>query len=346
MFKIFKLYRKLVIVTILIIAAAISVAAIFYYQWAESGSQDGKSVNLVVGNGQTIDGLASKLASLKIIRSRFAFLIYLHFHPAPLLIAGDYQLHQDTSFNQLFAAFKKGPTEFSLLIPPGFTLTQIAQRVGQIPNHSASSFLAFAESSTVVSPFEPASVRGTPFALEGLLAATTYQVQYNETNLTLLTQMVNTFDSQVASLGLNPRGTYIDNLSAYQVIIAASIVREEAGLDSDRPKVARVIINRLSDSMALQMDSTVRFAVGDPPTAPTTADLKVNSPYNTYIYKGLPPTPIATVSGIDVSAVLNPTPGSWLYFVVVDKNGGEAFSTTYQQQVQNENLAKSRGLAG
>ncbi len=341
-----KLNNKLIVIVVIVIAAIVLVAGGIYYHWAESGTPNGKPVDIAIVNGQTIDGLASKLSDLHIIRSRTAFIIYLHLHSAPILVAGDYQFRQDSSFGQLFAEFKKGPSVFTLPIPQGFTLNQIAQRVGQIPNHTAAGFLKAAESTKFISPFEPVSVRSFPNGLEGLLGAATYKVQLNESYDTLLVQMIQTFDAQAKSLGLTPTGTYAGNLSAYQIIVAASIVQEEAGLNSDRPKVARVIINRMADSMALQMDSTVRYAIGDPARAPTASDLTINSPYNTYIYKGLPPTPISTVSTLDVTAMLSPAPGPWLYFVVVSGNGQEAFSATYQQQVQNEQLAKSRGLAG
>ncbi len=346
LFKRLKSKKKLIAIITASVILLLIVIGVIYYLWAESGGNTGKKVNLMVYNGETIDGLSSELSNLKIIRSQFAFLIYLHLHQPPTLIAGDYQMREDLSFSALYSILKHGPTDFSLIIPPGLTVAQIADRVGQIPGMSSFKFLQVAQEGQITSPYEPVSVRGTPNGLEGLLGAATYEVSPNESYVILLNQMIQNFNLQAKSLGLNPSGVYTDNLTAYQVIVVASIVREEAGLNSDRPKVARVILNRLNDSMLLQMDSTVRYAIGDPPRAPNLNDLKINSPYNTYLFKGLPPTPISTVDSYDINAVLSPATGSWLYFVVVSPNGQEAFATTYQQQLQNEQLATSRGLNG
>jgi UPF0755 protein len=110
------------------------------------------------------------------------------------------------------------------------------------------------------------------------------------------------------------------------------------------PYVARVIYNRLARGIALQMDSTVLYAIGQDGGPVTAQDLKIRSPYNSYLTKGLPPTPICMPSPTALSAALHPPAGGWLYFVVVKKDGTEAFSDTFAGQLANEQLAKSRGL--
>ena len=122
----------------------------------------------------------------------------------------------------------------------------------------------------------------------------------------------------------------------------ASLVEAEARRDEDRPKVARVIENRLAQKMALQMDSTVLYGLGQVGGVPTTEQLETDTPYNTYLHAGLPPTPIGA-AGIDtLKAVANPADGNWLYFVTVNLDTGETkFTANYDEHMTNvEELKK------
>jgi UPF0755 protein len=106
-----------------------------------------------------------------------------------------------------------------------------------------------------------------------------------------------------------------------------------------------VIYNRLAQGISLDMDSTVLYALGQDGGPVTSQDLQIQSPYNTYLTKGLTPTPICMPSTDALAAAINPPPGAWLYFVLVSKDGTLAFSDTLAQQQANEQLAKSRGLS-
>jgi UPF0755 protein len=109
----------------------------------------------------------------------------------------------------------------------------------------------------------------------------------------------------------------------YQALIIASIIERESG-SADREKVSRVIYNRLKLGMKLQMDSTVHYALNKTGVGGTTLEeLKVDSPYNTYMHKGLPPGPIAAPSKASLEAAVNPAEGDWLYFVTVNLDTGE-----------------------
>ena len=108
--------------------------------------------------------------------------------------------------------------------------------------------------------------------------------------------------------------------------------------------MARVIYNRLAQGIPLQMDSTVLYSLGQDGGAVTPADLKFNTPTTRTCTRGSPRPPSASPRPTALAAAVNPTPGSWLYFVVVDKSGDEAFSDTYAEQLANEKLAQSRGV--
>lgn len=120
-------------------------------------------------------------------------------------------------------------------------------------------------------------------------------------------------------------------------------MEREVAFEEYMPQVARVIENRLTELTAetygyLQMDSTVLYGVGKTGGVPTQADLEDDNPYNTYLYQGLPPTPIAVPSQAAIKAVVNPASGNWLYFVTVNLETGETlFAETLAEH--NENVA-------
>ena len=160
---------------------------------------------------------------------------------------------------------------------------------------------------------------------------------------TLLNSMIESFTAAAAQAGLRP-GQYVNGLDAYQVVTVASIVEKEGVIQKNLAKVARVIYNRLARGMPLQMDSTVLYSLGQDGGPVTPADLRIKSPYNTYLNTGLTPTPICFPSPGALDAALHPAPGAWLYFTLVSEDGTEAFSDTYAGQVANEKLANERGV--
>ena len=107
------------------------------------------------------------------------------------------------------------------------------------------------------------------------------------------------------------------------------MIEREARFQGDREKVARVIYNRLAKGMRLQIDATVQYALGKTKPQLTFHDLKVESPYNTYLHAGLPPTPIASPGLASLRAALTPAKGPWLYYLVVDAAGHEFFTDSY-----------------
>jgi peptidoglycan lytic transglycosylase G len=127
------------------------------------------------------------------------------------------------------------------------------------------------------------------------------------------------------------------NLDPYQAVIVASIVAAETNRTQDYPKVARVIYNRLAAGMRLQMDSTIHYVVGrDGGIFTSAAQRQIDSPYNTYKYKTLPPGPINSPGMDTLKAALHPAAGSWLYFTLVNLDTGEtAFASDGNQHAAN-----------
>jgi len=329
-----------------VIAAGVAVVVLvlvggfFWVQHeASPGGPAGAQVVATVRSGTGASALASTLESKGVISSSLAYRIWSQFHTAPSVLPGSYAFHKNSSFATVDRIVAAGPNVFPIEIPPGFTVSEVATQVGQLPGHTAAGFSAVATGGSVRSPWQPAGTTN----LDGLLGTGQYIVVPGETDTQLLTTMVDRFNRLADSLDLQAGSAKL-GLSPYQLITVASIVEKEGVIQKNLGPVARVILNRLANDMPLQMDSTVLYSEGRDGGPVTPADLAIHSPYNTYLNKGLTPTPICFPSEASLQAALDPPPGSWLFFVVVQKDGTEAFADTYAGQQQNEALAQQRGV--
>lgn len=306
---------------------------------ASPGGPPGTQVIATVRSGSGTSQLASTLAAKGVIGSSLAYRIWSQFHSAPTVLPGSYAFHKNSSFATVDRIVAAGPNVFPINIPPGFTVSEVATQVGQLPGHSAAAFSAVATGGTVHSPWQPAGSTN----LDGLLGTGQYIVVPGETDTQLLTIMVDRFNALADRLDLQAGSAKL-GLTPYQLITVASIVEKEGVIQKNLGPVARVILNRLANDMPLQMDSTVLYSEGRDGGPVTSADLAIRSPYNTYLNKGLTPTPICFPSQASLQAALDPPPGSWLFFVVVEKDGTEAFADTFAEQQSNEALAQQRGV--
>ena len=297
-----------------------------------------KEVIVTVHSGDSFSTVAGELHAKGVIASPFALRLESLVLGAVDLRAGTYQLRQGSSFATVRAILSRPPNVVVINATPGLTLHEIALEVASERGVDfANQFARVATNAATPSTY------GDGSSLEGLVGAGTYLITGSTTPGELAKRMVDRFRREASSVGLTPTST-TEGLHAYQVITAASIVEKEGYYPRNMPKVARVILNRLARGGPLQMDSTVLYALGRDGGTVTGADLKTVSPYNTYLNKGLPPTPTCFPSEDALVAALQPPAGSWLYFVVVAQDGTEAFSDTYAGQQANEALAGQRGL--
>ncbi|WP_432109786.1 endolytic transglycosylase MltG [Streptomyces sp. AA1529] len=165
----------------------------------------------------------------------------------------------------------------------------------------------------------PAAAKHNP---EGYLYPATYPVRAKTTPTALVTFMAETAKERHAAAGVD-----VDD---YDTLVVASLVQAEADTPEDMAKVARVIANRLKRDMPLQMDSTINYALGRSTLNTSHADTRLDSPYNTYRHKGLPPSPINNPGPEALEAAQHPASGDWLYFVTV-KPGDTRFTDDYAQ---------------
>jgi UPF0755 protein len=260
--------------------------------------------------------------------------------PGPLQ-SGDFRFRHDENMGHVLNVLKGSAQAATrrLTIPEGSSLRQIAAKVGAIPGLSADRFMAIAQSGTIHSQFQP---QGST-SLEGLVYADTYFVEKGDDETKLLAKMVDNFDRQASAVGMQDAQAKA-GVSPYDAITVASLVEKEAKVDEDRGMIARTIYNRLQKNMKLGVDATVEYAIGMHKPQLTNTDLDVDSPYNTRKFAGLPPTPIAAVGQKSLQAALNPTPGPWLYYVLIDPSGKHAFATTDAEFEQLVRQARAKGL--
>ncbi len=335
---------------LVVAVAAVIVVLAGLLAWVESeagaAAHPGPAVVIDVHPGDSLGSVAAQLASHGVISDAFAYRIWLQFHSAPNVQPGRYALEQGAGFGTATAVLAGGPNVFDLALPAGFTVAEVAQRVGQLPGYDGATFEHVATDGSVRSPYQPAGSTN----LDGLLGTGTYRIMPPPTHVgqatldrQLLTRMVDRFDTMAAGAGLVP-GSAALGRSPYEVVTVGSIVQKEGVYQKNLGPVARVIYNRLARGMPLQMDSTVLYALHQDGGTVTPADLQTPTPYNTYLNTGLTPTPIGLVSPQALQAALHPPAGNWLFFVVVQRDGTEAFSSTYAGQLANEALARQRGL--
>ncbi|WP_241038339.1 endolytic transglycosylase MltG [Blastococcus litoris] len=212
-------------------------------------------------------------------------------------------------------------------LPEGLTVERTLARIAEETGRPIEEFQAAAADTASLGL--PAYANGQ---LEGFLFPATYDVEPDTTATDLLSQMVARGTEVLAGLG-------IPEADRLTVVTKASLVQAEAGSVEDMGKVARVLENRIADGMALQLDTTVNYANGKGGITTTPEDRANPSPYNTYLYPGLPPGAINNPGEDALRAVLAPTPGDWRFFVVVDPDTGDTrFAATKAEHDANVEL--------
>lgn len=311
--------------------------AVAWYEGEVHAGPAGATTVVDVQKGASAGAVAGTLARQGVVGSSLALRIYFFFHGTPLVRTGGYAFRRHQSLAAVLDRLQRGPNVLRVL--PGYTVDETAGLLDGLPGPGAAAFRSAVSGRSVVSRYEPAGTGN----LDGLLGTGDYVLAPDESAATLLTEMVTRFDTTAAAAGLETAASAL-GVTPYHALVVASIVQKEGVYPQNVAKVARVVYNRLARGMALQMDSTVLYSEHRDGGPVTPADLALDTPYNTYLHAGLPPTPICFPSAASLDAALHPAPGNWLYFVLVSRDGTEAFSDTYAGQLANEQLARSRGL--
>jgi UPF0755 protein len=294
---------------------------------------------ILVQRGETLRGIASELQRVGLLRGTLTFHVLARLMRLDRQVkAGQYSFHLGTSVPELLRSFARGMSGLNLVsIPEGLTMTEVSLLLSNhlgVPIAEFDSLAhdrAFLDSLGVEAP-----------SLEGYLAPDSYEFLPGTSPEVAFRTMVNR-TRNVLLHAATGRDSLPLGLSLYQVLTLASIVEAEAVMNDERPRIARVYLNRLQRGMKLQADPTVGYALGrGPRTRLYLRNLHVDSPFNTYLHEGLPPGPICNPGRLSIEAVLTPnTESNELYFVARGQ-GRHLFADTYQQHLANIRAVRQR----
>jgi UPF0755 protein len=325
----------LLLMAALFLVTVVGVASLFQ---PPSGSK--QVVRVEVPRNATLRTIAERLEQKGLIRHRYAFMLLARIMgESNSLKAGEYELQPRMQVLEIIDKLSRGDaTAVWFTVPEGYTAPQVAQTLSELGMIDRRHFIRLSESDG--SRFD-VGVSVPRRSLEGYLFPDSYKFKKGVSEATIISGMLKNFHTQVVD-GL--RGEIRGNdLPLDKLVILASLIEREARVPEDRPLISAVIRNRLKRKMLLQIDATVLYALGHHKDRVLFADLKVDSPYNTYKYPGLPPGPICNPGIESIKAALRPAKVDYLYYVA-RSNGSHIFSTTLAEH--NAAIKKTREGSG
>jgi UPF0755 protein len=290
---------------------------------------------VLLHSGFSTRRIAIELKKAGVIRSVLAFRVWHILHPKLSLKAGEYLFDRRASMRQVHDRIAGGDIYFHVVtIPEGYTMFDIAKAMEEAGLGSAQDFLKIAQTHTyLISDLAPEAK-----SLEGYLFPNTYQFTRTQTREDMVAAMVHQFRQVAQQIGLNS--------DVHRIVTMASIVEKETASPDERPMVASVYYNRLAHRVALDADPSVIYALllaGNYSGSLHHADLSVDSPYNTYRFRGLPPGPIGNPGQSALEAAMHPANTEFFYFVS-DGNGHHRFARNLDEH--NRNVAAYRHALG
>jgi UPF0755 protein len=314
------------------------------------GSAEGSSVRVRIPAGSSAREIGDRLAGAGIVDSGLLFSVRAALSgKRGDLRSGPYTLRRDMSYGAAIKALSTAPAvakpaTVKVVIPEGRSRREtvpIVRKAGLRGDYvEASKRFAGA-----LDPFRYGAPSGTR-SLEGFLFPATYELRVGASARALVERQLAAFRDNVASVDL--RRARRKNLSAYDVLIIASMVEREARLPRERPLIAAVIYNRLKDGIPLGIDATIRYATNNWSRPLRASELAIDSPFNTRKRAGLPPTPIGSPGLASIRAAARPANVGYRYYVVQPGTCGKhAFSATFAQfQRDQHRYDAARAQAG
>jgi uncharacterized YceG family protein len=320
--------RRLLALLVLVVAGFAAWFLVELFQPFAGGGHG--SVTLDIPSGADADQIGDVLAARGVVSSSFFFALRARIDgDGPKLRHGVVTLRRDMSYAAALNALTtaSAPLQIRITIPEGYTRRQIAA-LAAADGLTGSYLIASRPGRAGLDPTGYGASHVT--TLEGFLFPATY-FEYPHANVSrLISQQIEAFRENFGQLNL--AHARAEHLTPYDVLIIASMVEREAQVPGDRRLVAAVIYNRLAAGMTLGIDATLRYALGDYSQPLTQAQLELDSPYNTRLHRGLPPTPISNPGLASMVAAADPARVPYLYYVDEPNTCGKlAFSTSYAQ---------------
>jgi len=272
--------------------------------------------------------MGRQLEAAGVVRSQYAFDLMRWFRRRTLK-AGEYRFDHPAPVTEVYARISRGDVYTrTVTIPEGANIFEIGARLEQAGFGSRQDFLdAAAREASLVADLDPRAV-----SLEGYLFPDTYHFARKATQAQICATMVRRFRAVAGQIGLKG--------NVHRVVTMASLVERETAVDAQRPLVASVFENRLAKKMPLMTDPSVIYGLelgGRWRGAIYGSDLKLDTPYNTYLHAGLPPGPVANPGLRSLRAAMTPAKTDYLYFVAAGANpqGGSLFSSTIEEHARD-----------
>ncbi|MGM8214199.1 endolytic transglycosylase MltG [Bacillaceae bacterium W0354] len=349
-----RLARKIIIVIFALLIIVISLGGYYAYSYIAEGlrpvdKEDDTIIDIEIPLGSSVEAIGNILEENNIINNSRIFKYYVKFKNESGFQAGEYKLSKSMTLDEIIESLKTGKILvdplFTITIPEGTTIEQIA---GILQSKTSITEEEFLEKMTDVEyiqsliPLYPSILSeeilkdNIRYPLEGYLYAATYPFydknptveQFVELLLQQSEQRIQPYLLDIEQMGL----------SVHEAVTMASLIEEEAVSEEDRKMVSGVFYNRMNSQppMPLQTDPTVLYALGGHKERVLYEDLEVDSPYNTYLYPGLPPGPIANFHENALQAALYPEEHEYYYFVA-SYEGDVYYATTLQEHQENIN---------
>lgn len=313
----------LVVVVLLAVLAYVGGRSIYdRFRSAPDYSGSGSGTAYVdVQEGFTAADIGEALAKAGVVKSARAFSAAAKQDPNSLSIQpGSYRMRKHMSGKAALALLLDPASHVGrVTIAEGLNDAQTFAKLSAVTQIPVADFDAVEKNPSAVGLPDYAGGR-----LEGFVFPSTYNFPRGSTAVGVLKMMVAMQKAQVDPQTLRAGAAPL-HLGPDQVIVVASLLEKE-GITTDFPKIARVIYNRVERGMPLQLDSTVNYALGRNAARVSVAQTQVNSPYNTYLHKGLPPGAISNPGLQAIDAALHPAAGDWLYFIKADRAGHSFFT--------------------
>jgi len=305
-----------------------------------SGPGTGEVV-IQIRPGETAAVVATTLRENDVIASRQAFLEVANPDPrASSLQPGFYRLRKQMAAADAFELLLDPSSRVvgRVTIPEGYTVEQILQALAQGTEIPLEQYQAAAANPAAIGLPEYAQGR-----LEGFLFPATYDVEPGMTAVDVLTSMTDRFKAAAADLRLEERAAAL-GITPYEAVVVGSLIERESRVDDELPKVARVVYNRLDQGIPLGIDAAILYGLGRTSGGLTASDLAKDTPYENRRKTGLPPTPIASPGEAALTAALQPAEGSWLYYVLKDREGNHLFTDDYDEFLQQKEKSQREGI--
>jgi UPF0755 protein len=346
---------RVIVTAVVCFSLFLGAIGLWYLHKVNPSGGSNVGVSFTVNDGDSVSSVSSRLESEGIITSAGVFRWYVGRKGGIELTPGYYTVKPHDHMGNIMKVLSIPPsaTFVKVTFPEGFTVSQMAKRLAEKTLRlNADLFTAAAQDPAVSSAYRPAGQT----SLEGLLFPDTYQISGDESEGQVVERMVQLMERVGRQEGLDESKDLV-GFAPYKTLIIASMIEREAKTDGDRAKIARVIYNRLELGMKLQIDATLYYAA--PEGSTFTQAKELDTPYNTYLYKGLTPTPIANPGRASIAAALHPAqdplqndpickgvakPCRYLFYVLSDKDGSHAFAATLAQHEANIETSRAAGL--